>query len=175
MLWVGFDDANMVPYAPVYCCSTLCPEAYAEKTASAFDFSVKSAYWLQNALSNFVYPRYCQLFPEVQRVRDELDQELEAMQAHVDQEAQGMTQEEAVRHLTGYTARTAGMMMDRWRGLFERLIVKYNDMTEKPEEDGQYKRTVGGEHVPVIRPGYPERYRRTIIETTGDRYLVPAK
>ena len=175
VLWVGFDDANMVPYAPVYCCSTLCPEPFAERTASAFDFSVKSAYWLQNALSNFVYPRYCQLFPEVQRVRDEIDQELEAMQAHVDQEAQAMTQEEAVRHLTGYTARTASMMMDRWRGLFERLIVKYNDMTEKPEENGQYKRTAGGEHVPVIRPGYPERYRRTIIETTGDRYLVPAK
>ena len=33
--------------------------------------------------------------------------------------------------------------------------------------------TAGGEHVPVIRPGYPERYRKVVIETTGDRYLVP--
>ena len=61
-------------------------------------------------------------------------------------------------------------MMDRWRGLFERLIVKYNDMAEKPEENGQYKRTAGGEHVPLIRPGYPERYRRAIVKETGDRY-----
>ena len=172
VLWVGFDDANMVPYAPVYGCSTLCPEAYAAQTASPFDFSVKSAYWLQNALSNFVYPRYCQLFPEVQQARDRLDRELESLQEQVEKEASAMSQEEAVRYLTGYTARTSGLMMDRWRTLFERLIVKYNDMTEKPEENGQYKKTAGGEHVPVIRPGYPERYRKAVIEATGERYLA---
>ncbi|MBP5771302.1 MAG: C69 family dipeptidase [Bacteroidaceae bacterium] len=173
VLWVGFDDANMVPYAPVYCCSTLCPEPYAEKTADPFTFSTKSAYWMQNALSNFVYPRYCQLFPEVQRARDLLDNELETLQAQVEKEATAMNEAEAIRHLTAYTARTSGMMMDRWRQLFERLIVKYNDMTEKPEKDGQYKKTAGGDHVPVIRPGYPERYRRVLIEQTGDRYRKP--
>jgi len=170
VLWVGFDDANMVPYAPVYGCATLCPEPYAEKTGNAFEFSLKSAYWLQNALSNFVYPRYCQLFPEVQQARDALDSELESLQEQVEKSASAMSQEEAVRYLTGYTARTSGLMMDRWRTLFERLIVKYNDMTEKPEENGQYKKTAGGEHVPVIRPGYPERYRKAVIEATGERY-----
>lgn len=175
VLWVGFDDANMVPYAPVYCCSTQCPEPYAERTADAFTFSLKCAYWVQNALSNFVYPRYSQLFPEVKRYRDTLDSEFESLQAKVDQEAAGMSEAEAIRHLTGYTSRAAGLMMDRWRELFQRIIVKYNDMTEKPEADGQFKRTAGGEHVPVIRPGYPERYRKVIVETTGDRYVVPTK
>ena len=175
LLWVGFDDANMVPFTPVYSCSTLCPEPYAEQTAGPFDFSVKSAYWLQNALSNFVYPRYCHLFPEVMQARDTLDRELEALQSQVEKEAAALSQAEAVRYLTGYTARTSGLMMDRWRTLFERLIVKYNDMAEKPEADGRYKRTAGGDHVPVIRPGYPERYRRAIVETTGERYLAPEK
>ncbi len=174
VLWVGFDDGNMVPYAPVYCSTTICPEPYAERTADPFTFSTKSAYWMQNALSNFVYPRYCQLFPELQRHRDALDKDFERMQAQVEKEAAAMSDEEAVRHLTGYTSRAAGMMMDRWRTLFERLIVKYNDMTEKPEtEDGQYKRTLGGDHVPVIRPGYPERYKRAIVDATGDRYVAP--
>ncbi len=173
VLWVGFDDANMVPYAPVYCCSTRCPEAYAEQTADAFTFSTKSAYWVQNALSNFVYPRYSQLFPEVQTARDRLDAELEGLQAKMDAEAAAMTTEEAVQHLTAYTARTSALMMNRWRQLFERLIVKYNDMTEKPEENGLFKKTAGGEHVPVIRPGYPERFRRIIVEKTGNRYRKP--
>ena len=93
----------------------------------------------------------------------------------MEKEAAALSQAEAVRYLTGYTARTSGLMMDRWRTLFERLIVKYNDMAEKPEADGRYKRTAGGEHVPVIRPGYPERYRRAIVETTGERYLAPEK
>ena len=173
VLWVGFDDANMVPYAPVYCCSTRCPEAYAEQTADAFTFSTKSAYWVQNALSNFVYPRYSQLFPEVQTARDRLDAELEGLQAKMDAEAAGMTTEDAIQHLTAYTARTSALMMNRWRQLFERLIVKYNDMTEKPEENGLFKKTAGGEHVPGIRPGYPERFRRIIVEKTGNRYRKP--
>ena len=84
-----------------------------------------------------------------------------------------MPTDEAIKHLTAYGCRAASAMMDCWRGLFERLIVKYNDMTEKPEENGQYKRTAGGEHVPVIRPGYPERYRHTIVKETGERYKVP--
>ena len=173
VLWVGCDDANMVSYTPLYCCTTICPEPYAEKTANAFTYSPKCAYWVQNALSNFVYPRYSQLFPELKTVRDQLDQELEAMQPMVDKEAQAMSTDDAIRHLTGYTCRTASMMMDRWHQLFQRLIVKYNDMTEKPEKDGQFLKTAGGEHVPVIRPGYPERFRREIVRQTGNRYAKP--
>ena len=173
VLWVGFDDANMVPYTPVYCCATRCPEAYAEQTADPCTFSMNSAYWRQNALSNFVYPRYSQLFPEVQNARDRLDAELEGLQAKMDAEAAAMSQPDAIQHLTAYTARTSALMMDRWRLLFERLIVKYNDMTEKPERNGQYLKTAGGDQVPVIRPGYPERYRRLIVEKTGNRYRKP--
>lgn len=173
VLWVGLDDANMVAYTPLYCCATEIPECYSEGVANAFTYSHKSAYWLCNAVSNFVYPRYCQLFPELQTVRDQLDKDFEGLLDKTDKEAQAMSTDEAVRHLTGYGCRAASAMMDRWRGLFERLIVKYNDMAEKPEENGQFKRTAGGEHVPVIRPGYPERYRRQIIRQTGDRYKIP--
>ncbi|MBP3828975.1 MAG: C69 family dipeptidase [Bacteroidaceae bacterium] len=175
VLWVGCDDANMIAYTPIYCCATICPEPYAERTADPFTFSLKSAYWVCNALSNFVYPRYSQLFPELQQVRDQLDRELEDMQAKIDAEAKGMSETEAVGHLTGYSCRAASMMMDRWRQLFERLIVKYNDMAIKPEENGQYKRTAGGDQAPLIRVGYPERYRKVIVDATGDRYLVPQK
>ena len=66
-------------------------------------------------------------------------------------------------------------MMDRWRQLFERVIVKYNDMAIKPEADGKFKKTAGGDHVPLIRTGYPERYRKAIVDATGDRYLAPTK
>jgi len=172
VLWVGLDDANMVAYTPLYCCATQLPECYTEGVANAFTFTPRSAYWLCNAVSNFIYPRYCQLFPELQAVRDELDRDFEGLLDKTDKEAQAMTTDEAVKHLTAYGCRAAGAMMDRWHGLFERLIVKYNDMVVKPEENGQYKRTAGGEHVPVIRPGYPERYRRAIVKATGNRYKL---
>ncbi|MBO4800406.1 MAG: C69 family dipeptidase [Bacteroidaceae bacterium] len=173
ILWVGCDDANMVAYTPLYCCTTVCPEPYDEHTAGPFEFSARSAYWMQNALSNFIYPRYCQLFPELRVARDRLDAEMEALTVKTDQEAQRMERDEAVKHLTAVTVKAADDMMDRWNQLFQRIIVKYNDMTEKPEKDGMYIKTTGGDHVPVIRPGYPERYRRALIKATGDRYLKP--
>ncbi len=173
VLWVGLDDANMVTYTPLYCCAQEIPECYSENVANAFTYSPKSAFWLCNAVSNFIYPRYCQLFPELQAVRDAMDKDFESLQEKTDHEAESMNEKDAVRHLTAYGCRAASAMMDRWNILFQRLIVKYNDMTEKPEEDGKYKQTAGGEHVPVIRPGYPERYRRQIIQATGERYAAP--
>lgn len=173
VLWVGCDDANMISYTPIYCCTTQLPECYDPRTADAFTFSMRSAYWMCNAVSNFIYPRYSQLFPALKEVRDQLDSEFESLQDATDKQALAMSEEEARRHLTAYSVRSASLMMDRWHQLFERLMVKYNDFTEKPEENGRYLRTPGGEHVPVIRPGYPEAFRRQIVNQTGDRYRVP--
>ncbi|MBQ7494486.1 MAG: C69 family dipeptidase [Bacteroidaceae bacterium] len=174
LLWVGCDDANMVAYTPLYCCTTVCPEPYAQETADPFTFSLRSAYWVQNALSNFIYPRYCQLFPELRATRDRLDTELETEAQKIDQQAQRMERDAAVRHLTDFTVKSTDRMMDQWQQLFQRIIVKYNDMAIKPEKDGQFIKTPGGDHVPLIRTGYPDRYRRAIIRETGDRYRAPA-
>ncbi|MBO4907322.1 MAG: C69 family dipeptidase [Bacteroidaceae bacterium] len=173
LLWVGCDDANMVSYTPVYCCASQVPQCYAEGTANPFTFSIHSAYWLCNAVSNFVYPRYSQLFPELQHVRDRLDADLEAVVLRTDREVASMSEEQARQHLTAFGLRSAQAMMIQWQQLFERLIVKYNDICIKPEDNGQYLRTSGGDHVPVQRPGFNEPYRRAIVNATGDRYLVP--
>lgn len=173
LLWVGCDDANMVAYTPLYCCTTVCPEPYAQETADPFTFSLRSAYWVQNALSNFVYPRYCQLFPELRAARDRLDAELETEAQQMDLKAQSLDHDAAVRQLTDFTVQSTERMMTCWQQLFQRIIVKYNDMAIKPEKDGQFLKTPGGDHVPLTRTGYPDRYRRAIIRETGNRYLVP--
>lgn len=173
LLWVGCDDANMVAYTPLYCCTTVCPEPYAQETADPFTFSLRSAYWVQNALSNFVYPRYSQLFPELRAVRDRLDTELESEAQQMDLKAQSMDREAAVRQLTDFTVKSTEHMMTSWQQLFQRIIVKYNDMAIKPEKNGQFIKTPGGDHVPLIRTGYPDRFRRAIIRETGNRYLAP--
>ena len=108
-------------------------------------------------------------------MRDQLDADFESVQAKIEAEALAMDEAKAKRHLTDYGCRAAGLMMDRWRQLFERVIVKYNDMAIKPEADGKFKKTAGGDHVPLIRTGYPERYRKAIVDATGDRYLAPTK
>ena len=64
-------------------------------------------------------------------------------------------------------------MLERWRQLAFYLVVKYNDMTIRPEKDGQFARTKYGLGAKVERPGFPEPYAREIIRQTGDRYSVP--
>ncbi|MGN0232801.1 MAG: C69 family dipeptidase [Bacteroidaceae bacterium] len=172
VIWFGNDDTNMVPLTPVYCCAQSVPECYAQGTADCFHFSTRSAYWVQNWVSNMVYPRYSALFPELKIERDQLEQDYASLQAQVEDEAGNMPDDQAIKHLSAYSHRAAQGMLDVWNQLAQRLIVKYNDMAVKrTNKQGQYEKTPGGNQRPVLRPGYPEAYRRHIVEETGDRFL----
>ena len=58
IIWFGNDDANMVAFTPVYCCSTEAPACYTKKYGDDITFSLKSAFWVCNWVSNMVYPKY---------------------------------------------------------------------------------------------------------------------
>ena len=172
--WFANDEANMTAFTPCYCNMTQAPECYDKNTADAFHFSTRSAYWVENWVSNMVYLRYNLLFPELQKVRDRLEKDYNSLQDEVESKAAGMEKEEAIKYLSAYSHRIAGSMMDEWNQLAQLIIVKYNDMAVKrTDENGQYEKTPGGNPRPVLRPGYPERFKREIIKQTGVRYQVP--
>ena len=172
--WFANDDANMVAFTPVYCNMTQAPECYDKNTADAFHFSTRSAYWVENWVSNMVYLRYNLLFPELQKVRDRLEKDYNSLQAEVESKAASMGKEEAVKYLSAYSHRVSGAMMDEWNQLAQLIIVKYNDMAVKrTDENGQYEKTPGGNPRPVLRPGYPEAFKRQIIKETCSRYKLP--
>ena len=173
-LWFGNDEANMVALTPVYCGVNEAPVCYHQNTGDTFHFSFRSAFWLCNWVSNMVYMRYSQLFPELKSVRDALEKTYNGSQAEIEKTAAGMSEQEARNYLQQYSHRMAGAMADEWMQLAQRIIVKYNDMAvKKTNEDGTYQKTPGGNQVPVTRPGYPEWYRREIVKQTGDRYRIP--
>ena len=172
--WFANDDANMVAFTPVYCNMTQAPECYDKNTADAFHFSTRSAYWVENWVSNMVYLRYNLLFPELQKVRDRLEADYNSLQDEVESKAASMSKEEAVKYLSAYSHRVAGAMMDEWNQLAQLIIVKYNDMAVKRTvENGQFEKTPGGNPRPVLRPGYPEAFKRQIIKQAGTRYQLP--
>ena len=178
VLWFGNDDGNMVAYTPIYCGNTVQPECYNTLGADALTFSMKNAYWVCNWVSNMVYPRYSLMFPSLKAVRDSLEQSYFARQKEVEDKAVAMAatnEDAAARYLNDYSNTVAHQMLARWKQLAFYLIVKYNDMTVKPEKDGKFLRTPEGIGVAVKRPGYPETYRKQIVKQTGDRYEVPAK
>ena len=178
VLWFGCDDANMIAFTPVYCCTNIVPECYSEKVADALNFSFKSAFWVCNWVSNTVYYRYNQLFEELKTVRDRLETDYNNLQDKTEREAmiiagpEGKKEKEARKYLTAYTNRTAMGMLYQWMELGKYLMVKYNDGGVRPEKDGKFVTTPGGYGAPLIRPGYPEHYRREIVKATGTRFEV---
>ena len=174
ILWFGNDDGNMVPYTPVYCCATVSPRPYNTPDADALTFSMDNAYWVQNWVSNMVYPRYSLLFPSLQQVRDSLEKSYFLAQKEVEDRALLMTQTaDRVAYLTDYSAQKANQMLTCWRSLATYLIVKYNDMIIKPESDGKFSRTATGLGAKVKRPGFPTNYARELIRQTGSKFEIP--
>ena len=178
VLWFGNDDGNMVGYTPVYCGNTIQPECYNTPNADAVTFNGNNAFWVCNWVSNMVYPRYSLMFPSLKEVRDSLEKSYFAKQTEVEKRAVELCKSnpaEAVRYLTSYSNATAQQMLARWKKLATYLIVKYNDMTVKPTEDGKFLRTKTGLGAKVQRTGFPEKVARELVKQTGDKYAVPAK
>lgn len=171
VLWFGNDDANMVAYTPVYCGNTVQPTCYNTKGADAVTFSSDNAFWLCNMVSNMVYPRYSQLFPELKAVRDSLETSYFANQTSIEKQAADLYQTDkaaALKLLNNYSNTKADEMLASWKRLATRIIVKYNDMAVKKEKDGKLLQS-------VTRPGYPASFGRKLVKETGDWYAVPVE
>lgn len=163
VLWFANDDANMAPFTPIYCCVTKAPNCYNTPGADAVTFSKDNAFWIQNWVSNMVYPRYEQMFPSLKLVRDSLDSSYIKNQPLIEQQAQLLyktSPDQAVDFLNKYTNEKAQQMLTHWQRLAVFLIVKYNDMVIKPDVNGQFTRTKTGLGEHPLRPGYPLQYSR---------------
>ncbi len=79
----------------------------------------------------------------------------------------------ALKYLNDYSNEKAQQMLERWKKLAIYLIVKYNDMAVKPEENGHFKRTPAGIGAKVERPGYSNYARHALIKQTGDKFKYP--
>ncbi|MBR6964012.1 MAG: C69 family dipeptidase [Prevotella sp.] len=178
LFWFGNDDGNMVAYTPIYCGNTVQPECYNTPGADALTFSDKNAYWVCNWVSNMVYPRYSMMFPSLKEVRDSLERSYFEQQKTVEDRAVLLYAQDpsaAVDYLNNYSNTQAQQMLARWKQLAVYLIVKYNDMSVKPDENGRFLRTKEGLGATVQRPGYPEHVARQMLKATGDFYAIPEK
>ena len=176
LMWWGNDDGNMVAYTPIYCSMTDRPECYNTPGADELNFSEKNAFWVCNWVANMVYPRYSLLFPSLKSVRDSLEESYFSYQELVEQTAQKLHEgspQKAVEFLNLYSKDKAQEMLKRWNALARYLIVKYNDMINRPEENGRFTRDQYGLGQRPKRPGYPERFRRALVKQTGDKFKCP--
>ena len=90
------------------------------------------------------------------------------------QELYKTSPDKAQEFLNSYSLQCAATMLKDWKKLGEYIIVKYNDMTVKPEKNGEFERTADGLCIPPKRTGFSESYKSSLIKETGNKYLVPS-
>ena len=178
VLWFGCDDADMMIYTPVYCCTDRVPDCYAEEYADPVTFSWKSSYWVFNWVANMVYPKYSLVIDDLRRVQRGFEsrtiEEVKTIEAEAARYMKG-SPVYAKRLLTDYTCRVAEDALAEWKKFAEYMIVKYNDFAIKPEKNGKFERTPSGVGANVKRPGYPKAFLKEYVKQTGDKYVIPAK
>lgn len=176
VLWFGTDDANMISFVPVYCCTTRVPECYTRVDGADYiTFSWNSAFWIYNWVANMVYPRYDLMIGDLREVQQRLEQSFFTAQPGIEQVAQELYKKdpkEAVSFLTNYTNQMAQGAFASWKKLGEYLVVKYNDGVTKRVKDGRFERNAIGQPARVIRQGYPEEFLKEYVKQTGERYKV---
>ena len=178
VLWFGNDDGNMVAYTPIYCGNITQPECYNTPGADAVTFSDKNAFWVCNWVSNMVYPRYNQMFSTLKEVRDSLENSYFVNQSFIEKQAVSLyntDKAKALSLLNQYSNDRAQQMLHHWKDLAVRLIVKFNDMTVKPEKNGAFVRAPEGTGAAVKRPGFSNTFARKLIKETGGKYECPAE
>ena len=64
--------------------------------------------------------------------------------------------------------------MARWKELSNYLLVKYLDSNVKQvDENGKFLRNPFGYPLKPKQPGYPDSWKKQVIDETGDRFARP--
>jgi dipeptidase len=172
IIWFGVDDTYSTCYVPMYCGITAVPECFKVGNGDLLTFSETSAFWTFNTVANFAYLRYDSMIADVQKVQKSLEDKFVAYTPSVDMAAQNLwnsgKKKETLQFLTDYSVAQANGMTSEWKKLSQYLIVKYIDGNIKKEKDGAFERTETGMPASPDQPGYPDWWKKVIVNTTGD-------
>ncbi len=172
ILWFGVDDAYSTVYTPMYCGIYQIPECFREGNGDMLTYSETAAFWVFNLVSNFAYLRYDAMIPDIQKVQKNLEDKFVAYTPSVDMAAQNLwnagKKNEAISFLTDYSVNQANGMTQEWKKLSQYLLVKFIDGNIKKEKDGAFERTETGIAPMPNQPGYPDWWKKVIVDQTGD-------
>ena len=78
---------------------------------------------------------------------------------------------QAIDYLTDFSNQAGRNTVEQWRNLSNYLLVKYLDSNVKQvDENGKFLRNPYGYPLKPKQPGYPDSWKKAVIEGTGDRF-----
>jgi dipeptidase len=177
IFWFGVDDAATTVFNPIYCGITSIPECFKVGNGDMMTYSPTSAFWLFNQVANFCYQRYDSMSADALKVQKQLESGYLAETARVDESATALFQKDekqAREYLTDYSLKSSQNTFDRWKSLNEYLLVKYIDGNIKQEKNGKFVTNQWGNPSMPLQPGYSDSWKKSVIQDTGSKLLVPA-
>lgn len=178
IFWFGVDDANTTVFNPIYCGITEIPECFKVGNGDMLTYSPTSAFWLFNKVANMCYMRYDLMSADAKKVQKQLETQYITETAAVDDAAKTLYADDVWKardYLTQYSVKTARNTFDKWKTLSEYLLVKYIDGNIKKEKDGKFLRTRYGYPEMPLQPGYNDAWKKSVIQDTGNKLLIPAE
>ena len=177
IFWFGVDDAATTVFNPMYCGITEVPECFKVGNGNMVTYSPTSAFWLFNLVANMCYSRYDLMSEDALKIQRKLELGYIEQTASIDKEASKLLENDiwkARDFLTDYSLKTAKNTFKEWKSLSEYLLVKYIDGNIKNEKDGKFAVSPEGYPIMPKQPGYPDSWKKSVIQDTGNKLLVPA-
>jgi len=177
IFWFGVDDAATTVFNPMYCGILEVSEYYKVGNGDLLKYSPTSAFWLFNQVANFCYSRYDLMSADALKVQKELESGFIEEIKEVDKAANELYKNDVWKsreYLTDYSLKSAKNTFKTWKSLSEYLLVKYMDGNIKKEKEGKFERSPEGYPAFPLQTGYPDSWKKSVIQDTGDKLLVPA-
>ena len=121
--------------------------------------------------------RYDLMSADAQKIQKQLETRYISKTDSVDAEALKLSAKDmnlARKYLTNYSGEMAQNTFKQWKTLSEYLLVKYIDGNIKKEKNGKFERNPWGNPVMPLQPGYSDVWKKSVIQDTGNKLLVPA-
>ena len=174
IIWFGVDDTNSTVYTPFYCSITEVPIEYRVGNGDMLTYSDNAAFWVFNRLAHFKYLYYNRVIGDIQKIQNELEngyQEVVALTDAKALEVYSESPEKAIDRLTDFSNWAGHYTVEKWRDLSNYLLVKYLDSNVKQvDEQGHFLRNPYGYPLKPQQPGYPDSWKKQVIDATGDRF-----
>lgn len=176
LVWFGVDDAATSWLTPIYVSSTEVPECFKVGNGDLLHYSAKSAFWINNRVSNSCYRMYNLMEPFVREKIDAFENEqIVKAVPEMDQKLAELVHsgkaDKAVKQMTDFSVKTAQKQFKAWVKLEETLLVKFIDGNVKAQDaKGNFKHTKYHDGTPdgLTQPGYTERFKRAIVRDNGE-------
>ncbi len=177
IFWFGVDDAATTVFNPMYCGITEIPECFKVGNGDMVTYSPTSAFWVFNLVANMCYSRYDMMSADAVKLQKELEGKYITETATIDDAAKKLYENDVWKardYLTKYSLSTAQSTFMQWKKLSEFLLVKYMDGNIKNEKDGKFMTSEDDYPSGPKQPGYDDKWKKSVIQDTGNKLLVPA-